>query len=389
MKTWSPTGTGYTYVDIWAVSQDKFLVESSRCTVAVRPAITSFAVKDSSGELVTDVTLTLGTSTASQALYATVVPSNAVSGVQWWIVLTDGTRVASTSVASVTPQGEITGLSSGTVNVRAYTPEGTPLGSLIPVTVYARPTSFTFSNAPTQAVIGQQVGLPGALLQPEGLTNVPNYSYWSQHEWFSPSNTQDNPNAVTFYTTNGQSHFVINEVGNHQIGVRSLHGDLQNPQVQGTFWVTAGLPPPTSISISPGYTSIPRYATRMLPQLFSVTVSPTGPPAADATVIWSSSNPAVVSVVNSSTGEIYAAGVGTATITARSAVNNNIYGQCTVAVTNKDVRMQFLYHSSYKNTFPSNHESKVDTMIGNASESFERMLFLQWGLPRCYLAFFP
>jgi len=130
--------------------------------------------------------------------------------------------------------------------------------------------------------------------------------------------------------------------------------------------VTVKLPDPTAVTISPGSVSIPIYTRNYA---LSAVVSPTGPVAATQTVTWWSDNTGVVRV-DPNTGVIEAVGVGTATITARSAVNNNIYGQCTVAVTNKDVRMQFLYHSSYAKAFGNNHETKTNTIIADATGAF-------------------
>lgn len=98
-----------------------------------------------------------------------------------------------------------------------------------------------------------------------------------------------------------------------------------NPDVKATCTVTV-LQSATGIELNK--TSIFRYSDDMSAEQLTATVLPTN--AADKSVTWTSSNPAVAEV--SSTGLVTLKGLGTAEITCRSVSNPNVVATCSVTV---------------------------------------------------------
>ena len=248
---------------------------TATCTVTVQPAT------------IDPTSITLDRATAalnineSVRLNATVSPSNATDRSVTW-------SSSNTNIATVDINGNVRGTGNGTATITARTVNG--LTAACTVTVAALPTGISLDK--TTAAIGINESLKlNATITPSNV--VDKTVTWSS------SNT-----SIATVDSNGNVRGIGN--GTATITARTVNG------YTATCTVTVGAAV-TKVTIS-GPTTIQLGSTITL----SAVVEPSN--AADKTVTWSSSNPTIARVDNSTGNSISITGLaaGSATITAKA-----------------------------------------------------------------------
>jgi uncharacterized protein YjdB len=242
----------------------------------------------------------------TEILFANIEPANATNKNVTWIS-------GSPTVATVSADGEVTGVSAGTATVIVTTKDG-GYQAACTVNVGDKEVSITgisLNKTSTSLPVSDRETL-FANIEPSNATN--------QNVTWKSGNT-----AVATVSTSG----VVTGVGVGTVTITVTAIDTTNGTKTATCTVTVNSVPPTGISLDK--TSISLFAGDTT--TLSATIMP--PNATNKNVEWSSTNPDVAEVSTNgtvpTTGTISAKNPGTATITVTT-VDGNLIASCPVEV---------------------------------------------------------
>jgi uncharacterized protein YjdB len=234
---------------------------------------------------------------ATRTLTATITPETypGERAITW----TSG----NTSIATVNASGVVTGVKEGTTTVRAaLTADPNVSKDCTVVVTYIPVTGITLDKAAATILLGSNLQLTA--------TVSPSNATYRSYTWSS-----DSPYVASVDQTG-----LVRSIapGSANIKVTTIDG------FTATCYVFVATPA-SRITISPAAVSIDAGTSLLL----LATVEPFN--VSDANVVWSSSNPEIVTVNQG--GQITAVGSGrTVTITARAADGSGVTGTCTVYV---------------------------------------------------------
>ena len=260
---------------------------SASCSVTVKQLATSISLNK------TSATLYMGN---SLQLTATVLPNNTTDKSVSW-------TSSNTNVATVSSEGLVTPVSTGTAIITVKTEDGSNLYAQCVVTVNQLATSITLNETDVTIYTGTTLQLTATVLP--STTSNPAVTW-------SSSNTSVATVSSTGFVT-------AKSTGNAVITAKTSDGT----NLRATCNVTVKR---LATSISLNKTSATLYLDQTL-QL-TATVSPSN--ATDKSVVWSSSNNSIATV--SSTGLVTAIATGNATITATTADGSDLSATCEITV---------------------------------------------------------
>ena len=232
-------------------------------------------------------------------LAASVIPTNAADRSLTW-------TSSNSNVATVDYNGNVKGISTGSVTITATANNGK----------YAR-CSVTVTSA--------GVAVTGITLSTNTAATVEVGKYATLTATITPSNASDK--TITWSASNSRAivsdgHVMGVSAGTVTIYATASNGIRAQYDMTITSAGTSATIPANGISLSNSSASIEAGKVFVL----TATVTPSN--ATDRTVTWSSSSPGVATV--NSSGVVQGVTVGTATITARN--SNNDYRTCVITV---------------------------------------------------------
>ena len=261
---------------------------SKNVSVTIKPKASGITLSDSSVEMYKGEV---------KKLTATVTPDDAYDKTVTW-------TSSDTSVATVDQEGNVTAASDGTTTITAKTSNG--IASSCIITVLPDPTPTGIAISPDTDSYSMMTGQTYKLTAEV----TPSNAFDKTIEW-----TSDNTSVAT---VSADGLVTANNIGQTKITATTVNG------LQDHIYINVK-PLAQSISISASSLELLINDTKTL----SATVSPDN--AYNKTVIWSSSNPSVVTV--SSNGTLKAISAGSATVYA--SVKNpdaTITASCNVTV---------------------------------------------------------
>ena len=271
---------------ITAKTSDGTSLEAT-CNVTVKQLATSISLNKTSATMYMGISL---------QLTATVLPSTTTDKTVSW-------SSSDTNVATVSSEGLVTPVSSGTAIITVKTEDGSNLTAQCAITVKQYATSISLSETDVTIYTGNTLQLIATVFP--STTSNPSVT-WSS----------SNINVATVSST---GLVTAKSPGNAVITAKTSDGTNLSATCNVTVKRLA-----TSISLNK--TSATLYLDQTV-QL-TATVSPSN--ATDKSVVWSSSNNSIATV--SSTGLVTAIATGNATITATTVDGSDLSATCEITV---------------------------------------------------------
>jgi uncharacterized protein YjdB len=260
------TGVGPGTADIILTTQDGNY--SAKCTVTVLTAVTDVSLNKS------EMILAMG---GQEQLYETIQPSNAANQAVTW-------SSSDSSIAAVSDNGLVTGISAGTATITVTTQNGNKTAKCTVMVPLVAVSNVILNKYAAAVLVGQSEQLTVAI-QPSDAT-------YKNVTWLS------NNNDIATVSASGLVAAV--SVGTATITVTTQDG---NKTAKCTVTVTATL---TGVSLNKSATTLNVNGQEQL----TATIQPSS--ATNKTVIWSSSNSAIATV--SASGMVTGLSAGTADI---------------------------------------------------------------------------